>query len=490
VKQAGRQSAGAVPPGWMDAWLAAWCDPALLEDVQGDLHELFHRRTRRYGLLRARLHYGWDVLWFTRPYLLRRRPLTYDHARGPIMWKNYLLVALRTMRKSLLYTTINVLGLATGLAVCTLIALFVLDELSYDRQFEASDDIYRVSAVFEAQQVHSEEAMLAYPAAELLKNDFPEVVHAVRLIGIDRTPLISRGEQRFYQEGFLIADSNFFAVFDFPVLAGDPATALMEPSTVVLTRSAAERYFGDEDPMGQTIVFDTRADLTVTGVIEDLPSNTHLDFSMLASHGSIVPLYSEGVLGPLSSWGWPSTYTYIRLVPATDADALQAKLPEFMDRNEAQDALSLHLQPLTDIHLHSHLELEMAPNGDIRQVYTFSAIALLILLIACINFMNLTTARSTLRTREVGLRKVVGAGQRQIIIQFLGQSVLMTLIALVLALVMVALALPIFNDFLGKDLAVGYLSNPLRLLALIGLGLVVVAARPAGKSRPRCSGRN
>ncbi len=389
------------------------------------------------------------------------------------MLKNYLVIAFRTLRKHRFYSALNVLGLAIGLAVCLLIFLYVQDERSYDRHFTQADNIYRVRALFSAQQVQSEEARVAFPAADLLKNDFAEVTHAVRLIGIDQTPLFVRDERRFYEAHFFFADADFFAVFDIPFLRGDPETALRDPSSIVLTASIARKYFDDADPIGQTLLYDNRVDLTVTGVIEDLPHNTHFNFEMLASRESIVPIYSEGILQPLNNWGWPSTYTYLLLTQEADAVALEAKLPEFMDRNEAQDALSLFLQPLQDIHLRSHLELEMQPNGNITQVYTFSAIALLILLIACINFMNLATARGALRAKEVGMRKVVGARRGQIVAQFLGQSLLMTLIAMGIALVLVALTLPAFNTFLGKDLAVGYLSDPFILPGLLLLGLVV-----------------
>lgn len=460
------------PPRRADALLEAWCSAGLLEDIQGDIHELYHKRSHSYGRMVAQLLYWWDVLWFLRPYLLKRSA-PYQQARGPIMWRNYLVVAWRTMFKYRMYSTINVLGLAMGLAVCLLIFLFVQDERSYDTFFSDADQIHRVRALFESQQVKSHEAMLAYPAADLLENDFPEIEHSVRLISVGSSPLFVKDDRRFYEDGFYFADSDFFEVFDLPFLYGDPATALVEPAQVVITSSVAQKYFGETNVVGQTFSYDNRVDLTVSGVIDDLPSNTHFAFEIVASRETLVSLFGERIMNNLQNWGWPSTYTYIKLNPTADPEVLQAKLPEFMDRNEAQDALSIFLQPLKDIHLHSHLELEMQPNGDIAQVYTFSAIALLILLIACINFMNLSTARSTLRAKEVGMRKVVGARRGQVITQFLGQSVMMTMLALVLALVFVQLALPGFNEFLDKDLVVGYLSNPLVPLGLLAVGLLV-----------------
>ncbi len=462
-----------LPPKRADAFLAWFCPPELLEDIQGDLYELYEACVQTHGAAHAARWYWWNVLWFLRPYILRRRRRAYPIARGPIMWKNYLLVALRSMRKAKLDTSINIFGLAVGLAVCLLITLFVRDELSYDRFFTHADRIQRVTAVFEAQQVYSEEARLTAVVAPLMANDFPEVEEATRLFRIGDEELFSRNDQRFYYSGVFFADSNFFAVFDFALLGGDPATALAQPNQVVLTQSVAAQFFGATNPIGQTLTFDGRADLTVSGVLADLPSNTHFQFDVLISEPSMASLYGEGLINGLQSWGWPSTYTYLLLQPGTNATALAAKFPDFMQRNEGQNALSLYLQPLTDIHLHSQMELEMAANGSMRQVYTFGAVALLILIIACINFMNLSTARFTLRAKEVGMRKVVGAARSQLITQFLSQSVVMTVFSLALALVLVWVALPWFNAFTGKALQLGLLANPLVPLSLLTVGLVV-----------------
>lgn len=464
------------PPRLAERLLYRYVKRQRVDDIAADLEDLYVARANRRSLLHAQYRYWQDVMsiCMRRSFREPRSSFDYEHEKGPTMFKNYFLVAYRTIAKHRLYSAINVFGLAIGLAVCMLIFLFVQDEVSYDKQFAQAENIHRVTAIFEAQQVHSEEARITYPVADLMKNDFPEVVHAVRLIGIGNSSLFSRDEKRFYEENFFFADSNFFAVFDVPFLDGDPVTALQEPASIVLTESKAIKYFENTDPMGQILTLDNGTDFTVTGVIADLSRNTHFSFDMLASRGSIASVYGPEMLEDLRrSWGWPSTYTYVQLTPDADPAALQAKLPEFMERNEGQEELSLYLQPLTDIHLYSHLELEMAANGDIVQVYTFSAIALLILLIACINFINLATARSTLRAREVGMRKVVGANRGQLIVQFLGQSVLMTFIALGIALIMVQLALPVFNSFLGKSLAIGFLSNPIVPLAIVGLGLSV-----------------
>ena len=460
------------PPPRADRFLAWFCDPDLLPDIQGDLHELYHLRAEAEGEMRARLRFWVDVVRSFRLYALRR-PYSSNRAIGPIMWKNYLVVALRTLNKHRFYSALNIAGLAIGLAVCLLIFLFVRDERSYDTFFSAADRIVRVNAVFQTQDTYSEEARLAYPAADLLARDFPEVEEATRLVQIGQNQLLVYETERHYEPSVFFADSNFFAVFDFPFVAGNPATALQQPGSVVLTESVARKYFGDTDPIGATIRYNDRADLTVTGLLRDLPSNTHFTLGVLISRTSVTSIFGANIYQPLAQWGWPSTYTYLRLPEGYDWELLQAKLPAFMDRNEAQDALSLQLQPLTDLHLHSQRELEMKANGSATQVYAFTALALLILLIACINFMNLSTARATLRTREVGMRKVVGARRGQLIGQFLSESVLTTAVALLLALGLVHVALPAFSDFVGKDLAVGYLQDPWLLLTLAGLMLVV-----------------
>ena len=385
------------------------------------------------------------------------------------MFRNYLLIAWRNLIGNPLFSAINVIGLAIGLACCIMITLFVRYELSYDKHWNNSDRIYRVTRDFFGNDL--ELAAVAPPIAPLLKQDFAEVEDATRIMTAGRVSL-SRGEQQFREENLAIADPNVFEFFDLEFVDGDRDGALNRPSDIVMTERAADRYFGSEDPLGQTLNLMGQADVTVTGVIRDLPENTHMAFEILAST-SAIPL----MMGPdaLESWGSNNYYTYIRLPAGYDPALLDAQLNDFMVRHWSENAEStsrLNLQALQDIHLTSNRDAEWRANGSMTTVYTFSAVALFVLLIACINFMNLTTARSTQRAKEVGIRKVVGAKRSQLIAQFMGESILLTAVAMLLALAIVELVLPMFAAFLEKPLTFS-LTSVASLATLVAAILIV-----------------
>jgi putative ABC transport system permease protein len=365
------------------------------------------------------------------------------------MFSNYLKIAWRNIVGNPLFSAINIIGLSIGLACCIIITLFVRYELSYDKHWVNADRTYRVTRDFFGNNLKL--AAVAPPIAPLLKDDFSEIEDIVRILGAGGITL-SRGDLRIVEENFAIADSNIFEFFNLEFISGDPETALARPTDIVLTQRAAERYFGNEDPVGQTLDLMGQTDVTVTAVIEDLPDNTHMAFELVGSIAAI-PL----MMGPeeLENWGSNNYYTYLRLPEGYDPADLQAKFNDFLVKHWNEDAESisaLGLQRLPDIHLTSNRDAEWRANGSIAVVYTFSAVAFVVLLIACINFMNLTTARSTQRAREVGIRKVVGARRDQLIIQFLGESVLLTAFAMLLAVAIVELVLPTFAGFLEKPL--------------------------------------
>jgi putative ABC transport system permease protein len=450
----------------------------LREDIQGDLHELFYLRVEREGLRRARLRYWFDVIRFFRPYVLRRQPLPYQHARGPIMLKNYLKIAFRNLRRQPGYAFINIGGLAVGLAVCLLILLYVQDELAFDAFHEKSDRIARVLTVKPSPDLGDQtSAVVPPPVGEALVEAFPEVEATVRFDVFGRNTVV-RGPNRFYVGDYLITEPSFFEVFGFEMLQGDPATALVEPRTVVLTQETAHRYFGDEDPMGKTLSVEAQVfgDMTVTGILADLPSTSHLQFSMLFSFASLNEL--SGWHDYLANWETGGgMYTYVLLKDGASAASLEPKLADFLDRHRTEEVqiTQLHLQPLRDIHFDSaHVLNEANANkGNIAYLYIFSAIALFILLIACINYMNMATARSMRRAKEVGLRKVVGAHRLQLIRQFLSESMLTAGMGLVLAMGLVVVLLPSFNALAGKDLALNLTQNWPFLVSLAGLALLV-----------------
>lgn len=379
------------------------------------------------------------------------------------MFKNYLKIAYRNIKKHMGYSLINVAGLAIGMACCILIMLFVFDELSYDKFHENHDRIIRVTRKWfnEDGVVNLHLGHVAPPVAPLLKNDFPEIIHAVRIIGIGG--LLVGNDSAFYEESrFFFAEEDIFRVFTFDMIAGDPETALRDPFSVVITNEMAERYFGTEDPIGKSLIIQAssqKADMKVTGVIKPLPHNSHFHLDFLGSFKTY-----EAVVGDRELLNWASNNyaTYLLLPEDYDINRLKSQLDPFIDRHMSEGrsaSTKLELQPLTDIHLYSHLDSEIEANSDITYVYVFSIIALFILLIACVNFMNLSTARSAGRAREVGLRKVIGAQRPQLIRQFLSESIITAIISLLIALGVVLLVLPKFNQFVGRDLFLNISEN-------------------------------
>ena len=380
------------------------------------------------------------------------------------MIKNYLTVAVRNIARNKTFSAINILGLAIGMACCILILLYVQDELSYDQHHEHAHRIYRLAEETHIAGQTRRIAITSFPMGPALVQDYPTVVDAVRFFRNDERTLVANQQNHFYERGVLFTDANVFRVFDFPLSKGDPQTALQEPYSIVLTEKMARKYFGDQDPMGQMLSVG-EAECKITGVLKDTDQNTHLQFNFLAS--------------PIKRKDWidHDYYTYLLLQDNHAADELETKLPDFIERyigkqlKAAGGQIRPFLQPLTDIYLHSHLEFEISPNGDIRYVYLFLIIAFFVLVLACINFMNLSTARSASRSKEVGMRKVVGANRAQLIRQFIGESILLALLALLFAVVLVEVSLPAFNAFIQRELVLDYTGSWDVLFALLGVAL-------------------
>ena len=456
--------------------LERFCRPERLEEVRGDLEEVYQERLTQMQPVWARMLYWLEVVFFFRV-LVRRRGPSYQQARGPIMWKNYTKVALRHVGKHKGYAFLNVAGLAVGLACCLLIVFFVQDELSYDRHLPDVERIYRVT-LQESSEGRSVQRAATPPAlAPTLMREFAEVQQAVRFSKFT-SPTLRIGGRTFYDVRYSTADDGFFDIFRLSFVWGDPATALDEPNSVVLTRSAAKTYFGDVNPLGHRIIGPERfahPEMVVTGVIEDIPSNTHFSFEVLINREAYVARDSRA--GD-EQWWLYGDYTYVLLsgTPEVAAATLASKLPLLPKKYLSErpgSQFSFHLQPVTRIHLYSHLEHEFQPNSHAAYIYVFGGVALLILLIACINFMNLATARATQRAREVGVRKVVGAHRGQLVRQFLGESILLVGVATALALVLAWAALPLFNQLSGKVLA---LQGALSAWFWLGVPGVVVGA--------------
>ncbi len=397
------------------------------------------------------------------------------------MIKNHIIIAFRNLFRNKSFTAINIFGLAVGIATCLLIMLFVQDELSYDSFNKKADQIVRVVFRGSVQGEKMKEAMVMPPVAQTLKLEYPEVLEATRLRKYGY-PRITYGDKTFKENAFAYVDSNFFQVFTLPFIKGDPNTALLEPNTIVISETVAKKYFGDENPIGKVLNFkDLNTSFKITGVMRPMPVNSHFHFDLFASMASF-PESRE------FSWMTSEYYTYLVLPKGYDYKKLEAKLPKDVEKymgSQLQKAigmnytqfrqkgneLGLYLQPLKDIHLHSDLNLELDPVSDIRYVYIFSAIAVFMLLIACINFMNLSTAGASKRAREVGIRKVLGSLKHQLVRQFLLESILITAFALLLSLILVYWSLPFFNKLSGKNLSLNLLSNPWILPGLLLFGL-------------------
>jgi putative ABC transport system permease protein len=389
------------------------------------------------------------------------------------MFRNYLKVAVRNIKRHAGYSMINVVGLAIGMTCCILILLWVQDELSYDRYHENADRIYRLCIDANlGTQLRAPVTMA--PAAPAMISEFPEVVNAARMVRPERVA-VKYEDRTFREENVGYADNSVFDIFTFPFISGDPQTALSTPYSVVITEEMAQKYFGDQEPVGKILRLDDEADFTVTAVVKNVPSNSHFSFNMLRSFET---LYRENPQ-LMEAWITARFYTYLLLAENSDHKKLEEKFAAFVDRHMGDflsavgGTVKLFLQPLTRIHLYSDFERDLSAAGDITYVYLFSGIALFVLLIACFNFVNLATARSATRAREVGMRKTLGAGRGKLIGQFLGESVIYSFISIVLAFILLELALPLFNSLAQRELSLNYLQNPWLIPGLVGLALAV-----------------
>jgi putative ABC transport system permease protein len=393
------------------------------------------------------------------------------------MLQNYFKIAWRNLSRNTGFSVINIGGLATGLACCLLIYVFIQDELSYDRFHENAGQLYRV--IFSTSDDGTPtNANGSFAVGPFMKQDFPEVIEYTRLRKTGTQSLVRYGENSFYEDRFFFADSTVFDLFTFPLVNGDQATALSRPNTVVITENTAQKYFSGVNPIGKIIEADPfgngeLAEFEITGILQNIPHNSHVQFDFLASIIS-----TDDDLSQFS--GFQQVFTYLLLQAGTSEKDLEAKLTEFIHRNWTENPwYTIQLQPMTDIHLHSQFRSEIQPNGNIRYVHIFSVIAILVLLIACINFMNLMTARSVKRAREVGVRKTAGATRSELIRQFLTESVVLTLLAGVFALLLVDLFTPVFNGLTGKEIDASIFIEP-RFIAgfaclIFALGLLAGA---------------
>jgi len=389
------------------------------------------------------------------------------------LFKNYFKIALRSLWKHKAFSLINILGLAVGMTACFLIFLYVRFETSFDNFHSKAGRIYRVVSEVRTPTETIKIGLTTTPVAVNMKRDFPEVEEAVRL-GRDGL-LVRKGDTKFQETNTVLADSGLFKIFDFPLIEGNRNTALKEPMSVILSQSAAKKYFGNGKAYGQHLLLTGAAiNSTVTGIMKDIPRNSQIQADMIVSLSSFQAIYGRPISD--SEWTNHNYYTYILLAPHADAKALEAKLPAFQELHHGAEAKKLQMQdylslePLRYVYLRS--KLDGFVTGSITNVYIFSIIAIFILCIACINFINLTTARSVERAKEVGIRKVIGAVRSQLVGQFIGESIIISLLAFVFAVFLSSLLLPLFNQVAGNQISESIFRNPTDVVGLFCLSLL------------------
>jgi putative ABC transport system permease protein len=393
------------------------------------------------------------------------------------MLRHYFTIAVRNILKHLNYSLLNILGLAIGIASFLFILIYVTDELKYDRFHEGYEQIYRMNRLYNANEIHEDAATCSFPFGPALAEDYPDMVKSVvRLFDFQISEMLfeyvkdSVNITKFNEEWFYLADSNIFEVFTFPLIEGDPQTALVRPNTLVLTETTARRYFGSESALGKILRVEEGPEMEVTGVMKDLPQQSHFKIDILGSMNTFRELNGGRVP---QSWIWNPCWTYVVLNDRVRPEQLEARMPDFYLAHypefQNQD-ITLYLQPIKDIHLKSHHVYEMHPNGNLSYVRILAGIGLFVLVLACINFMNLATASSSGRGREIGMKKVIGAKKKQLVFQFLGEAMILTFAALMLAAILVEILLPLFNNFTGKQIDTGIVIKP----ASIATGIVLL----------------
>ncbi|MEP1093905.1 MAG: ABC transporter permease [Cyclobacteriaceae bacterium] len=471
------------PPDWMTRFLRWYCRKDLVDGIEGDLHELYLRRVEKYGHRKSNLLYFLNTLLFFQPFAFKEknqnRKLNFID-----MLRNYFRIAVRSLLKTKSISTINILGLAIGISSFIMMIAYVFGELSYDKFNSKADRILRVTYSYETRGENRAVSRVAFPLKQRLLENYPEVERVTRFYQnrMDATTL-KAGQNLFTEEKIFFADPEVFEVFDFPLLSGNPSTALKSMNSIVLTKEAALKYFGDSDPMGKTILYKNRDKLEVTGILEK-PTHSHIDFEFL------VPVELQRQRWKRESgnngydfeqdWKWSGAWTYILLDHPSSKEAFDTRILEdgkdlFGRVSKTRVEYNFATQPLLDIHLKSDMISEIGINGNLKQVYGFAIVAFLILLIACINFINLMTAQSTNRAKEIGLRKVMGAHRTSLVWQFITESVLVTLLATLLSLLLLEVIVPVFNSFMNQSVSIPYFQLPILILGILA-GAVIVGA--------------
>lgn len=478
-----------LPPKRITAFLEWFINPDYLEDISGDLEEEYQIYFRNHSLSKTRLWYTWQVIRLFRPAMMkvwtpfRKLKIQID------MVKNYIKIGLRNIWKFKASAAINLIGLSTGLASFILIALFVIDELSYDQHHVNKDEIFRVTV----KNYNSDGSMSRQWAfasaghAPRIKEDFPEVTHATRFFPW-AFPDILIGDSRFPQEQVIFTDPDVFEIFTIPFIIGNAETAFKDIKSIVISESAAIKLYGNKwkemDLLSKTVKLESRGQsllFNLTGVYENMPEQQHFHFEYLAPFDIYAAIAGEQAINNVG--GNYNYLTYVKTVNGTQPESMEARSNEFFDKyiqpfngRKASEFYDFVFQPLTSIHLNSNIQGEIENNGSLQQVYIFSVVGILVLIIACINYMNLATAKYSRRMKEIGVRKVVGANKKSLFGQFITESFLITMISLVVGIGLVFLALPYLNDYVSKNLTFGIFEDfklvILILLLMAGVGFI------------------
>jgi putative ABC transport system permease protein len=472
-----------LPPKWADRFLEWYCRQDRLEEIQGDAYELFFR-TVAHNRRKAKVYFIWNVIRFFRWKNIRRynknEPST---ILSLSMLRNYIKIGWRNLMRKKAFSFINMIGLSIGMGCFLLIFSFVYHELSYDRYATGYKNIYRVGL-----QLAKDDGLDDYPSVDMavasgMKANFPEIVETTRFGGTFEG-YIKRGDVAVKEKMLMYADSNALTFFSIPLLQGNENKALAEPNSIVISQAFAKKYFGDAPAFGEMLTLNRVGLVKVTGIFDKVPEHSHFHAD------AFISMATSGIQNIRQTWSNIGFYSYIRLNEHVDAKQLEAKFPALVEKYvvpevqqdmgismaDAQKSVNnwkFYLMPLTAIHLHSHTKYEMEVNGDSNNVYIFSALAVFVLLLACINFMNLSTAGAAKRAKEIGMRKVLGSYKNNLVVQFLVESVILSIIALVFALVLAVVLLPFFNQLTGKTIGVDFFFSPQVLALLLTLGVVV-----------------
>lgn len=475
------------PPRLFLHFFRWYCHPGMLDYIEGDLMEVYAMRRKQSGRRKADIKFILDVLLLFRPGIIK--PIEgHKNLNTYGMYKSYFKIGWRNLIKNKGLFAINTSGLAIGIATCLVISMYVAGELSYDRYNEKADQMVRVVLKGKVNGEVIKEAVTPAPVADAFKRELPEVLDATRLRRMGSPKIVCQNVV-YRNSKVAFVDPNFFQVFTLPLVKGDPNTVLEGPNSIVITEEQAAKFFGNEDPVNKILEFqDSGEQYRVTGIIEKVPANSHFHFDLFASMEGLKDAKEE-------NWMSSRYFSYLVLSKGTNLQDFESKLPAIVEKymgpqisqigmtyekfRENGNEIGLFVQPLTDIHLYSDFagSTELEPGGDVKSIYIFGAVAIFMLLIACINFMNLSTAGASKRSREIGVKKILGSQKNQLVQQFLAESLLSTGMAMILSIIIFILSLPIFNQLSGKSFDVSFLLNTRVVITLfvVGIGVSLLA---------------